>query len=209
MIKTENKELNSFWNLGLKLGGLIVIAARPGMGKTSFLLSIGSQISRHHNTQLISLETSDIQLMEKSISDSIMVDDSPEINLDRLSKIILQNNPEVVLIDYIQLMTDNSNNIIIDLKNIAVKYNVCIIVASQIRRDLEFRAITDRRPIISDLTASGSIFNSDSVAYIDNLTFLYRDSYYDKDSQKPDKIELIQYDKENMLKIELDWESLT
>ena len=209
MIKTENKELNSFWNLGLKLGGLIVIAARPGMGKTSFLLSIGSQISRHHNTQLISLETSDIQLMQKSISDSIMVDDSPEINLDRLSKIILQNNPEVVLIDYIQLMTDNSNNIIIDLKNIAVKYNVCIIVASQIRRDLEYRAITDRRPIISDLTASGSTFNSDSVAYIDNLTFLYRDSYYDKDSQKPDKIELIQYDKENMLKIELDWESLT
>lgn len=209
MIKTENKELNSFWNLGLKLGGLIVIAARPGMGKTSFLLSIGSQISRHHNTQLISLETSDIQLMQKSISDSIMVDDSPEINLDRLLKIILQNNPEVVLIDYIQLMTDNSNNIIIDLKNIAVKYNVCIIVASQIRRDLEYRAITDRRPIISDLTASGSIFNSDSVAYIDNLTFLYRDSYYDKDSQKPDKIELIQYDKENMLKIELDWESLT
>ena len=209
MIKTENKELNSFWNLGLKLGGLIVIAARPGMGKTSFLLSIGSQISRHHNTQLISLETSDIQLMQKSISDSIMVDDSPEINLERLSKIILQNNPEVVLIDYIQLMTDNSNNIIIDLKNIAVKYNVCIIVASQIRRDLEYRAITDRRPIISDLTASGSIFNSDSVAYIDNLTFLYRDSYYDKDSQKPDKIELIQYDKENMLKIELDWESLT
>ena len=209
MIKTENKELNSFWNLGLKPGGLIVIAARPGMGKTSFLLSIGSQISRHHNTQLISLETSDIQLMQKSISDSIMVDDSPEINLDRLSKIILQNNPEVVLIDYIQLMTDNSNNIIIDLKNIAVKYNVCIIVASQIRRDLEYRAITDRRPIISDLTASGSTFNSDSVAYIDNLTFLYRDSYYDKDSQKPDKIELIQYDKEYMLKIELDWESLT
>ena len=209
MIKTENKELNSFWNLGLKPGGLIVIAARPGMGKTSFLLSIGSQISRHHNTQLISIETSAIQLKQKSISDSIMVDDSPEINLDRISKIILQNNPEVVLIDYIQLMTGNSNNIIIDLKNIAVKYNVCIIVASQIRRDLEYRAITDRRPIISDLTASGSIFNSDSVAYIDNLTFLYRDSYYDKDSQKPDKIELIQYDKENLLKIELDWESLT
>jgi len=209
MIKTENKELNSFWNLGLKPGGLIVIAARPGMGKTSFLLSIGSQISRHHNTQLISLETSAIRLKQKSISDSIMVDDSPEINLDRISKIILQNNSEVVLIDYIQLMTGNSNNIIIDLKNIAVKYNVCIIVASQIRRDLEYRAITDRRPIISDLTASGSIFNSDSVAYIDNLTFLYRDSYYDKDSQKSDKIELIKYDKENMLKIELDWESLT
>jgi replicative DNA helicase len=40
MITTEIKELDSFWNLGMKPGGLIVIAARPGMGKTSFLLSI-------------------------------------------------------------------------------------------------------------------------------------------------------------------------
>jgi replicative DNA helicase len=38
MIKTENKELDFFWHLGLKPGGLILIAARPGMGKTSSLV---------------------------------------------------------------------------------------------------------------------------------------------------------------------------
>ena len=50
------------------------------------------------------------------------------------------------------------------------------------------------------LTAGSSIFNSDNVAYIDNLTFLYRDSYYNRDSQEPDKIELIQYDNGNILR---------
>jgi replicative DNA helicase len=208
MIKTENKELNSFWNLGLKPGGLIVVAARPAMGKTSFLLLIGSQISKHHKTLLISLETSAIGLKQKSISDSILVDDSPEIDLGRLLKVISQYQPEVILIDYIQLMTGKAKNLIIDLKNIAVKSNVCVIVASQIRRDPECRAITDRRPIISDLTAGGSIFNSDSLAHIDNLTFLYRDSYYGGDSQKADKIELIQYENENMFKVQFDWEIL-
>ncbi|HPW66445.1 MAG TPA: DnaB-like helicase C-terminal domain-containing protein [Salinivirgaceae bacterium] len=209
MIKTENKELNSFWNLGLKPGGLIIIAARPAMGKTTILLSIGSQISRHHKTQLMSLETSASQLKQKGISDSILIDDTPAINLEHLSKIILQNNPEVVLIDYIQLMTGNRENLIKDLKNIAVKFNICLIVNSQIHRGPEYRALSDRRPIINDLTAGSSIFNSDNVAYIDNLTFLYRDSYYNRDSQEPDKIELIQYDNGNILKIQLDWISPT
>lgn len=208
MIKTENKELDSFWNTGMKPGGLIVIAARPGMGKTSFLLSIGKQISNHHKTQLISLETSASQLKHKNISDSILIDDSPAINLERLSEIILHNRPEVLLIDYIQLMTGNAENIIIDLKTIAVKCNICIIVASQISRDLEYRALADRRPIIKDLTANSSLFNTDNVTCIDNLTFLYRDSYYNIDSQQPDKIELIQYDKGNMVTIQLSWSSL-
>jgi replicative DNA helicase len=46
--------LDSFWNLGLKPGGIIVIAARPGMGKTSFLLLVGKCISQHFKTQIIS-----------------------------------------------------------------------------------------------------------------------------------------------------------
>ena len=100
----------------MKPGGLIIIAARPAMGKTTILLSIGSQISRHHKTQLMSLETSASQLKQKGISNSILIDDTPAINLEHLSKIILQNNPEVVLIDYIQLMTGNRENLIKDLK---------------------------------------------------------------------------------------------
>ncbi len=208
MIRTENKELDSFWNLGMKPGGLIVIAARPGMGKTSFLLSIGERISQKHKTQLISLENSISRLKQNNISDSILIDDSPENNVELLSEIISQNKPEVVLIDYIQLMTGNRENLIKDLKAIAVKFNICLIVTSQIGRDPEYRALSDRRPIINDLTTSGTLFNSDNISYIDNLTFFYRDHYYNRDSQKPDTIELIQYDYGNKKVIQLDWLSL-
>ena len=206
MMKTENKELNSFWSLGMKPGGLIVIAARPGMGKSSFLLSIGKQISKHHKTQLISLETSIQYLKHKNLSDSILIDDTPWINLDRLSEIILQNKPELVLIDYLQLMIDNREDLIKELKNIAVKFNICLIVTSQIGREPEYRS--DKRPIINDLTTNGKLFNSDNISFIDNLTFFYRDHYYNRDSQKPDEIELIQYDKGNMITIQLNWSSL-
>ncbi len=208
MIRTENKELDSFWNLGMKPGGLIVIAARPGMGKTSFLLSIGERISQKHKTQLISLENSISLLKQNNISDSILIDDSPESNVELLSEIISQNKPEVVLIDYIQLMTGNRENLIKDLKTIAVKFNICLIVTSQISREPEYRAFSDRRPIINDLTTSGTLFNSDNISYIDNLTFFYRDHYYNRDSQKPDTIELIQYDYGNKKVIKLDWLSL-
>ncbi len=208
MIRTENKELDSFWNLGMKPGGLIVIAARPGMGKTSFLLSIGERISQKHKTQLISLENSISRLKQNNISDSILIDDSPENNVELLSEIISQNKPEVVLIDYIQLMTGNRENLIKDLKTIAVKFNICLIVTSQISREPEYRALSDRRPIVNDLTTSGTLFNSDNISYIDNLTFFYRDHYYNRDSQKPDTIELIQYDYGNKNVIQLDWLSL-
>jgi replicative DNA helicase len=206
MIKTENKELDSFWNLGMKPGGLIVIAARPGMGKTSFLLSFGERISQKHKTQLISLETSVDRLKQNRISDSILIDDSPENNVELLSEIISQNKPEVVLIDYVQLMSGNRENLIKDLKAIAVKFNICLIVTSQISREPEYRL--DRRPIISDLTTGGKLFNSDNIAHIDSLTFFYRDNYYNRDSQKPDIIELIQYDNGNKKVIQLDWLSL-
>ena len=84
MIKTDNKELDFFWNLGLKPGGLILIAARPGMGKTSFLLSIGKKLAENHKTQLISLESSASQLKTKNISDSILIDDSPTFNIEKI-----------------------------------------------------------------------------------------------------------------------------
>lgn len=206
MIKTENKELNFFWSLGLKPSGLIVIAARPGMGKTSFLLSIGKQISKYHKTQLISLETSVNQLKNKNISNLILIDDSPAINLDRLSEIILQNKPDVVLIDYIQLITGNREDLIKELKTMALKFKICLIVTSQISREPEHRS--NKRPIIKDITINGKLFNSDNISYIDNLTIFYRDQYYLRTSQSPDTIELIQYEKENMKTIQLNWSNL-
>jgi replicative DNA helicase len=206
MIKTENKELDFFWHLGLKPGGLILIAARPGMGKTSFLLSIGERISRNHKTQLISLENSVSRLKQNNISDLILIDDRTENNVELLTEIFSENKPEVVLIDYIQLMTGNRVNLIKDLKTMAVKFNICLIVTSQISREPEYRS--DKRPIINDLTTNGKLFNSDNISFIDNLTFFYRDHYYNRNSQKPDEIELIQYDKGDMKKIQLNWSNL-
>jgi hypothetical protein len=50
--------------------------------------------------------------------------------------------------------------------------------------------------------------NSDDISFIDNLTFFYRDHYYNRDSQKTDEIELIQYDKGDMKKVQLNWSNL-
>jgi replicative DNA helicase len=208
MIKTKNKELDSFWSEGLKPGGLIVIAARPAMGKKSFLFLIGNQISQQHKTLLISMGDSALNLKKYKISDSILIDDSPAINVEQLAEIISQNKPAVVLIDYIQLMTGNRENLLQDLKTLAVNSNTCLIVNSQISPELENRIISDRRPIISDLTAVGTLFNSANIPYIDHLTFFYRDQYYNSNSQLPDTIELIQYKKGNKNIIELDWKSL-
>lgn len=206
MIKTDIKELDSFWNLGMKPGGLIIISARPGMGKTSFLLSIGERISQNHRTQLLSLENSIGRLKRNNIPDSILLDDSPEYNVELLSELILQNKPEVVLVDYIQLMNGNKENLVKDLKTIALKFNICLIVTSQISREPEYRS--DKRPIINDLTNSSKMFNSDNISYVDNLTFFYRDHYYNRDSQTPDTIELIQYIFGNKKVVHIDWSSL-
>jgi replicative DNA helicase len=205
-IKSDIKALDSFWNLGLKPGGLIVISARPGMGKTSFLLSIGERISQNHRTQLISLENTIGRLKHNILPDSILLDDSPEYNIELLSELILQTKPEIVLIDYIQLMNGDKENLIKDLKNIAEKFNICIIVTSQISRKPDYRS--DKRPIIEDLTNSCKMFNADTISCIDNLTFLYRNNYYNGDSQKPDTIELIQYFSANKKVVLLDWLSL-
>lgn len=206
MIKTGIKKLDSFWNLGMKSGGLIVISARPGMGKTSFLLSIGKRISQNHRTQLISLENAIGRLKQNSITDSILLDESPEYSVELLLELILQNKPEVVLIDYIQLMNGDKENLIKELKNSAVKFNICIIVTSQISREPDYRS--DKRPIIEDLTTSCKMFNADTISCIDNLTFFYRDNYYNRDSQKTDAIELIQYFSGIKKVVQLDWLSL-
>lgn len=214
MIKTGNKELDTFWKSGLKPGGLIIISGRPGMGKTTTLLSIGKRIAEEHKTLLISLEIP-IRLLKKwkdcgsNPTFLFDIDDTPQINLERLSEKIIQHSPSVVLIDYIQLISGNRDELIRGLKTIAVKFNICIIASSTLGREPEYRL--DKRPIITDLTASeGTDFNSSDIdyaeiVYIDNLTFIYRDEYYNRNSQKRNKIEFIRYDKQNIEVIELDW----
>jgi replicative DNA helicase len=211
MIKTGIQELDSFWKIGLQGGGLILLAARPAMGKASFLVSIGKLISRKHKTLLFSLAYSADALKRRTIIDSfgsLLLDDSPELNTEHLAEKIARTNTEVVLIDYLQLLTGNRETMIQDLKKIAINANICMVVNSQIGREPEYRALSERRPVINDLTVSRIFSNLTSLSYIDNLTFMYRDHYYKLSSHKADFIELIQYANNNTYSVKLDWNIL-
>lgn len=103
-----------------------------------------------------------------------------------------QCKPEVIFIDYLQLMIGKENysnrkqmniEIISDLKNMAEKLKIPVLLLSQLTRNLEER--TDRRPIIGDLLVYGDIANS-----ADLVIFIYRDKYYHKDGTKSDIAEI-------------------
>ncbi len=109
--------------------------------------------------------------------------------IHRLQK---QCKPEVIFIDYLQLMIgkENYNNqkqmnleIVSDLKNIAEKLKIPVLLLSQLTRNLEER--TDRRPIMDDLLVYGDIANS-----ADLVIFIYRDNYYHKGGTKSDIAEI-------------------
>lgn len=208
MIETGIKELDIFWNNSLHKSKLILLVARPGMGKTSFLMSIGKLISQKHRTLIFSLEYAAKNLERINPNDSLVIDDTSQLDVQQLSEIIASKNAEVVLIDYIQLLGGNRVTLLQDLKKIAKNMNICLIVNSQIGREPEYRVMSERRPLISDLTGS-TLFNLDNLSYIDNLTFMYRDQYYNPSTEKRDVIELIHYINDTATSVKLDWSILS
>ncbi|MBL7823000.1 MAG: hypothetical protein JNK69_06300 [Saprospiraceae bacterium] len=208
MIETGIKELDIFWNNSLHKSKLILLVARPGMGKTSFLMSIGKLISQKHRTLIFSLEYAAKNLERINPNDSLVIDDTSQLDVQQLSEIIASKNAEVVLIDYIQLLGGNRVTLLQDLKKIAKNMNICLIVNSQIGREPEYRVMSERRPLISDLTGS-TLFNLDNLSYIDNLTFMYRDQYYNPSTEKRDVIELIHYINDTATSVKLEWSILS
>lgn len=207
MFRTNLNGLDSFWDNGLRAGGLILLAARPGMGKTSFLLSIGNLLSRNHRTLFISLENPESELKNRNIASSILLDDSKELDMGNLEEKIISTKSEVVLIDYLQLLSGIRESLIENLKSMAVSSNCCIMVNSQIGREPEYRDLSQRRPTLNDLLVSGSLFGSD-ISYVDNLTFLYQDKYYNPLSSSPGVIDLIQYDNNSRRIIKFSWSDI-
>lgn len=216
---------------GLQPSDLILIAARPSMGKTAFVLNIAQYTAFHSDlaTAIFSLEMSKEQLVNRlfslesrvdaqmlrngNLSDTdwekliegagtigrskLIIDDTPGISIGELRskcrKYKLEYNIQLVIIDYLQLMSGNGrtdsrqqeiSEISRALKALARELHVPVIALSQLSRAVEQRP--DHRPMLSDLRESGAIEQDADV-----VMFLYRDDYYNKDTDKKNIAEVI------------------
>jgi replicative DNA helicase len=209
---------------GFQKSDLIIIAARPGMGKTAFVLSVArnaclSNTETPRAVAIFSLEMSSKQLANRMISAEaeiesdklkkgiladhewqqlnskiaklseapIFIDDTPAISVFELRakcrRLKQQNNIQMIIIDYLQLMRgDDSNNkngnreqevsyISRSLKALAKELNIPVIALSQLSRLVESRS--DKKPMLSDLRESGQIEQD-----ADMVIFCYRPEYY-------------------------------
>ena len=217
---------------GLQNSDLVLIAARPAMGKTAFALNIAQHVTMRQKkcVAIFSLEMSREQLVNRlfslqsgidaqklrvgNLSDSdwevlvegatqigdskLIIDDTPSISIGELRskcrKYKLEYGLSMILIDYLQLMTagtkmtDNRqlevSEISRSLKALARELNVPVIALSQLSRAVESRP--DKRPMLSDLRESGAIEQDADV-----VMFIYRDDYYNKESDKKGVSEII------------------
>lgn len=221
-----------FKTSGLHNSDLILIAARPAMGKTAFALNLAQNAAIHSNVPvaIFSLEMSREQLVNRLLCSEAMVDsnrmktgkledndwqkvakalgplseapifidDTPGVSITEIRakcrRLKLEHNLGLVIIDYLQLMqgsrskSENRQQEISEisrsLKILAKEINVPVITLSQLSRAPEAR--TDHRPILSDLRESGAIEQD-----ADIVMFLYRDDYYNPETEKKNIAEVI------------------
>ena len=207
---------------GLQPSDLILIAARPSMGKTAFVLNLAQHMAFKKDVPvaIFSLEMSKEQLVNRMLSleshvdaqkirtgrlndeewmnlvegsanianSKLFIDDTPGITLSAMRskcrKLKMEHDIQIVIIDYLQLMSGNSGNnasrqqeisdISRGLKALARELNVPVIALSQLSRAVEQRP--DHRPMLSDLRESGAIEQDADV-----VMFLYREGYYNRD----------------------------
>ncbi len=218
---------------GLQPSDLILIAARPSMGKTSFVLNIAQHVAfkEEKSVAIFSLEMSKEQLVnrlfaleaqvdsqslrtgnlkdedwEKLIESAgiigkskLIIDDTPGISISELRskcrKFKLEQGLDLIIIDYLQLMTGHVgrrsesrqqeiSDISRALKGLARELNVPVLALSQLSRAVEQRP--DHRPMLSDLRESGAIEQDADV-----VMFIYRDDYYNKDTELKNVAEII------------------
>ncbi len=216
---------------GLHNGALVLIAARPAMGKTAFALNIAEYISINTDKKVafFSLEMSKEELVSRLVSSIAKIDASNArtgkmtdddwlsivnsmqditkanmyINDDasatisemkqKCRKLKKEVGLDVVFIDYLQLMNGDSRNdnrqqviseISRELKLLAKELDIPVIALSQLSRASELRK--DHRPILSDLRESGAIEQDADV-----VAFLYRDEYYNPETEEPGVSEVI------------------
>lgn len=219
---------------GLQKSDLIIVAARPSVGKTAFALNLAQNVAvgSQETVAVFSLEMSAPQLVSRMISSEgnleasrlrmgdmndddwskmtmaagvlgdadILIDDSPGITVHdiraKCRRLKKQRGLGLIVIDYLQLIAGRSNGrgqenrqqevseISRTLKHLARELDVPVIALSQLSRGVEQRQ--DKRPMMSDLRESGAIEQD-----ADIVAFLYRDDYYNQESEKKNIIEII------------------
>ena len=175
---------------GLQRSDLVLIAARPSMGKTAFVLNIAQHVAFRQNlaVAIFSLEMSKEQLVNRLFSLESHVD-------AQILKYKLEIGLDLIIIDYLQLMSGSGgrknesrqqeiSEISRSLKGLARELNVPVIALSQLSRAVEQR--TDKRPMLSDLRESGAIEQDADVCM-----FIYRDDYYNPDTEDKNIAEII------------------
>ena len=229
-LTTGFRDLNKKIN-GLQRSDLLLIAARPAMGKTAFALNLvqNAALKGDASVAVFSLEMSKEQLVQRMIASQstvelkniktgtladndwpritdgmailsgakIHIDDTPGIKISELRskcrKLKIEKGLDLVLIDYLQLMEGEGQNesrqqeiakISRSLKILAKELDCPVVALSQLSRAPEQRA--DHRPMLSDLRESGSIEQD-----ADIVMFLYRDEYYNPDTEKKNIGEVI------------------
>lgn len=221
-----------FRTAGMQPSDLILVAARPSMGKTAFVLNIAQHVAFKLNqtVAIFSLEMSKEQLVNRlfslesrvdsqhlrtgNLSDAewekliesagvigqsnLIIDDTPGISISELRskcrKYKLEHDLKLIIIDYLQLMSGSGrgsdsrqqeiSDISRSLKALARELNVPVVALSQLSRAVEQRP--DHRPLLSDLRESGAIEQDADV-----VMFIYRDDYYNKDTEKKGIAEII------------------
>ncbi len=179
---------------GLQRSDLILVAARPSMGKTAFVLNILDNVGVRQKKpcMIFSLEMSREQLVNRMLSMESLVDADKLRSKCRKQK--LEKGLDLVIIDYLQLMSGGGrggesrqqeiSEISRSLKAVAREMKCPVIALSQLSRAVEQRP--DHRPMLSDLRESGAIEQD-----ADIVMFLYRDEYYNKDTEHPHEAEVI------------------
>lgn len=218
---------------GLQPSDLILVAARPSMGKTAFVLNVAQHVAfrQDKTVAIFSLEMSKEQLVNRMFAlesyvdaqalrsgnlkdadwekliegagtigrSNLIIDDTPGISISELRskcrKYKIEHNLELVVIDYLQLMSGSVggrnesrqqeiSDISRSLKSLARELHVPVISLSQLSRAVEQRP--DHRPMLSDLRESGAIEQDADV-----VMFIYRDDYYNKDTEHINEAEII------------------
>ncbi|KOY79995.1 replicative DNA helicase [Lysinibacillus sp. FSL H8-0500] len=230
-IPTGFRDLDNI-TAGFQRNDLIIVAARPSVGKTAFALNVAQSVAvqARENVAIFSLEMGAEQLVMRmlcaegnidaqvlrtgalttedwgkltmamgSLSNSgIFIDDTPGVRINEIRakcrRLAQENGLGMILIDYLQLIQGSGkpgenrqqevSEISRSLKGLARELKVPVIALSQLSRGVEQRQ--DKRPMMSDLRESGSIEQD-----ADIVAFLYRDDYYDKESENKNMIEII------------------